>query len=610
MRTRTKSVAGKLTAFLMSAAMCTGMLAAVPSASAVKTDNTPVVKVTDKSNSEITVNDLNVGVSREGSVISVKFDANSFKDAEQTKPDFASIYFEDKTDRSGNITYKSLTSAFEMEVSSADNTAFGLTGSRDITDSTLFTVNYNVENFKSATDYSFKYTFTEVTKADSSLTLYDWADGNENATFTITYREDTKYEVTFKGVNVTETKVDVVDGEKLAANQIPANLTREGYTFSGWQLNGADFDTANTAITADIVLMAKWTKNQQSQDEQTVDLSKIKITKNVNVPDGVDYDEVTFNYTITDGKIDGAASKTVKTNTYTAPDLSTLAPSVTMSGTAKKGTYTFPADEISFPYGGVYTYTIKEVTPNPVPAFWTYDGEEYTLAIEVEEDDNGDLVVDSVKITNKAGKKVDELAFTNTYAPTTTLDVTKAVAGISKDGNENPLKSNKIFDYKIVFGSPAVNAGGKIKAIVKLDKDSAAQETEFDYGEEFEFRLKHTGSVKFENVAEGSTYTITETGADYYTASAVVKSSDGDIDAATGEKIVTETKTNGEYASDFVVTGTIAESDNSVDFTNTYSITPPTGIGVNTEVIVISGMVLLALAGMFVINRKIRSKKN
>ncbi|MDE5855940.1 MAG: InlB B-repeat-containing protein, partial [Anaeroplasmataceae bacterium] len=53
----------------------------------------------------------------------------------------------------------------------------------------------------------------------------------------------------------TPTTKDVVKGQKLTGVSEP---TREGYTFAGWKANGVTW-TMETAITADITIVAQWT---------------------------------------------------------------------------------------------------------------------------------------------------------------------------------------------------------------------------------------------------------------------------------------------------------------------------------------------------------------
>lgn len=583
--TKTKSIGKKLTAFLMSAAMCTSLFTAMPLSASAEGENFTVTP---------TVSDLVFEATRDGNNLSVKFKTNNVDG--NGNVDFSVLGIGDIDDpdsRAGiptGVQYSSYSSAFDTaDVSDGSNlqapagTLIALSGGAN--GSNLLTMNYTFDNFETGKDYVFTYPISEAVHNDV-VTPYSW----EGQTFTLTYNEPKPtYTVKFEGEGVSLSDVTVNEGGKVTR---PADPTRDGYTFAGWLLNGSAYDF-DSVVTANLTLTASWTKNSQTVTGNAVKLSdKLDITKNVQT--SVNYDNITFTYTFTNGTFTGQSKTTVTPPVI--PDVT-----VTMSGTESTKTVALP-DTVVFPYGGIYTYTVKET--NSGTTFWTYDSTEYQIVIEVEENDAGKLEADVVKIKyangDNAGTKTDKMTFTNSYKPTTTLALTKAVIGDTQDGNTNPLKSNKVFDYKIKFIAPTVNAGGKITAAVKMDGNAAATETEFAYGEEFEFQMKDTGSVTFSNIAEGSTYTVTETGADYYTASAVVKNCDN----------TTGTETNGTYAEDLTVTGTIARSDNTVDFTNEYSITPPTGVGVNTEVIVISGIVLLALAGMFVINRKIRSKKN
>ena len=75
---------------------------------------------------------------------------------------------------------------------------------------------------------------------------------------------ETKYTVTFDVAGGTPAiqSQEVVSGAK--ATQ-PAAPTKEGYTFDGWYNGNAKFDF-NTAITADITLVAHWTENTTPVD--------------------------------------------------------------------------------------------------------------------------------------------------------------------------------------------------------------------------------------------------------------------------------------------------------------------------------------------------------
>ena len=101
------------------------------------------------------------------------------------------------------------------------------------------------------------------------------------------------------------------------------------------------------------------------------------------------------------------------------------------------------------------------------------------------------------------------------------------------------------------------------------------------------------------NLPVGTEYTVTEQGEEYYTPSANVVS--GGTDKGT---------TEGSYKTDLTVGDTVlAEGDNKVEFTNAYSITPPTGIKLNTEIILIGAIALALIAGGLVVTRKFRTEK-
>ena len=55
---------------------------------------------------------------------------------------------------------------------------------------------------------------------------------------------------------------------------MPSSPTRKGYTFTGWKLNGKNFDF-NTSIRSDITLEATWKKN-------TTNTTKYKVQFDLN----------------------------------------------------------------------------------------------------------------------------------------------------------------------------------------------------------------------------------------------------------------------------------------------------------------------------------------
>ena len=362
--------------------------------------------------------------------------------------------------------------------------------------------------------------------------------------------------------------VEVNDGETVAK---PADPTREGYTFKGWKLNGADYDFS-APVTEDLTLVAEW-EVIPGEIDKDVDLSQVKITKKVTtVPEGMDYEQTTFTFEFEGVKVEG------NNNQVAVADMPVLGPvTITMPGenaTVALGT-------VEFPMGGVYTYKITEVTPDPVPEGWTYDDTVYYLVLEVEEKD-GKLELNSFFIhkDSETGEKGDAV-FENTYAPTTDLTITKTVAAT----DPNPAEQGKKFDFTITFDKDFV---GTINGA----------EVQFTAGVPYEFQLADGESLKIEGIPAGTAYTLTEAGAEYYTATATVYEND-----------TKKTEKPGEYGAGVTVGGTAVAADtgkNKVDVVNTYSITPPTGVVIHGEMIGIAILVLVAMAGSFILSRKLR----
>ncbi|MDE6047479.1 MAG: InlB B-repeat-containing protein, partial [Anaeroplasmataceae bacterium] len=62
------------------------------------------------------------------------------------------------------------------------------------------------------------------------------------------------------------TTKQVEKGQKLTGVSEP---TREGYTFAGWKVNGAEWKM-DTAITGNITIVAQWTENTPEKEYWTV----------------------------------------------------------------------------------------------------------------------------------------------------------------------------------------------------------------------------------------------------------------------------------------------------------------------------------------------------
>ena len=123
----------------------------------------------------------------------------------------------------------------------------------------LLTLTFDITGeIEKNTDYKFGFTFTEA--YDFDLEDYAWATGAVEDT----YRENV-YTVTFDTDGGS--KIDAQEVEENGTATKPADPTKDGYTFKGWQLDGKDYDFA-TPVTADITLKAVWEKVEEPAPEQ------------------------------------------------------------------------------------------------------------------------------------------------------------------------------------------------------------------------------------------------------------------------------------------------------------------------------------------------------
>ena len=128
-----------------------------------------------------------------------------------------------------------------------------------------------VDNSKKECTYEYYYDkektdFDKITKVGSHKISIIAIDDNGNksvppsATLIIKEKPQAKvFTVSFNSDGGTGVeKQSVIENDKA---KTPTNPSKEGYTFTGWYLNGNRFDF-NTPITSDITLTAGWSKNQ------------------------------------------------------------------------------------------------------------------------------------------------------------------------------------------------------------------------------------------------------------------------------------------------------------------------------------------------------------
>ncbi|MBR5713946.1 MAG: InlB B-repeat-containing protein [Clostridia bacterium] len=444
-----------------------------------------------------------------------------------------------------------------------------------------YTFHINTSNFDENEVYTFSFETEDICDEDGNI--FEDYSSNYCGPFVFTYPEATEpqpsepttHTVKFVSNGVVLSEVEVNDGETVAE---PAEPTREGYTFKGWKLNGADYDFT-TPVTSNLTLTAAWEANEGTMNTD-VDLGNISITKNVQAGDN-EYDEITFEFKVEPVSVDSPVTTDI-------PAISNL--TVTMSGDDTTATVNFPSD-VSFPGGGVYTYHITEVTPDPVPEGWTYNANnnQYYLVLEVEPNGNA-LILDKVVIHSGTadGAKADEMSFTNVYdyEPVTDLTITKTVVGEP----DNPVDGTVKFDFEITFTE-------SFTGIIK------GEEVTFIADVPYEFQLGNGESLFIENIPAGISYTIVEKGNEYYKGSAIAYENDVKADEVGAENFGEDVRISADAV--------IAESGkNKVDFTNTYGIPPITGITMHGEMIAIIALALVALVGGFVLSRKLRRSED
>lgn len=404
-------------------------------------------------------------------------------------------------------------------------------------------------------------------EVDVNVPAYESATGYAFALFT----NPNLYTVTFESNGGTYVAPEGVRANETAFE--PAKPHMAGKVFGGWYTDDGTFASPydfTTPVTSNFTLYAKW------NNAPLVDLSPVTITKNITSPSI--YSTITFTFDLE------PYSVLPDNGTLDVADMPAIGPlSVTVSGTDSSASVTLP-DNIPFVLGGVYTYKVTEIDDGA--ADWTYDGTVYYIDIEVEESAGGSIVLDKVIIhkDTPTGAK-SSAVFTNIYSPNTDLVVSKTVVGT--DGN--PLNSQKEFSFSIVFHDPGTPGG----VIV----DVGGTPTAVAYETAYAFTLKNGESITF-TAPVGTTYDVTELGTEYYTPSAEVV--EGGTSAGT---------TNGTYKTDLSVGGTILDGGaNRADYTNNYSITPPTGIKLNTEIILIGAVILGIIAASIIVSRRFRAK--
>ena len=328
------------------------------------------------------------------------------------------------------------------------------------------------------------------------------------------------------------------------------------------------------------------------------DDTKITITKTWTVASESQYDEdEEFTFVLEYDHADN-----VGTNYYATPQAnnsemsSTNTVSVTVGGTTTTdGTtttnwtsestteYTDSAllsdllSQVTFTAPGIYYFTLSETAGSNTNI--TYDGTTYTVVVYVtwasstDESDNTtydyeSLAISAVLVYDSDGIKVDDdIVFKNTAATNKNLTVSKTVSGNAANTEDN-------FTFSVTFtgltGYYSFTVSGEV-----VVKDSNGNEVTSVTNGTYTITMSHGESITFNNLPKNATYVVDETNALGYT----------------------ETTPDNEK-------GTISDADIKVEYVNTATYTPPTGITLYLTVFGVVAVVAAAGIALVVVRRR------
>lgn len=215
---------------------------------------------------------------------------------------------------------------------------------------------------------------------------------------------------------------------------------------------------------------------------------------------------------------------------------------------------------------GVYTYEMTEVN-NKVAGVSYLEGKLQLVVTVLYNETEKKNHVGVIYYKDASGNKISVVE--NSY-DAGSLEVKKVI-----DGNVADMK--KEFDFTIVFSAPT---GETVNSTITVTKpDSTTEDIAFNGASSYTYnvQLGHENTVKFENIPEGVTYTVTEDNDGY-----AVKINDVEVE---GEAITS--------------TGNIAANDEvKYVYTNILGATVDTGISLDSmPYILVLALAVLGLAG-------------
>lgn len=264
----------------------------------------------------------------------------------------------------------------------------------------------------------------------------------------------------------------------------------------------------------------------------------------------------------------------------------------------KTGRITLPEADL-FPHAGEYLYTIKENNEHAQNSHITYSEEQYTLRVRVKNSGSG-LEIASVTAnknaegdTDKNKNKVNEIAFTNTYAKNNSLTIEKKTTGEFAD-------KTKKFDFGITFTKKAEDDAAIYKGKI------GDQPVDCTAGEKKTFQLADGDKLVFDSIPVGTRYVVEEEASeDGYTPSVTV--TENGIKQT--EKTAAGEAQGISSAPDNAPDSLVGEKDNMVVFENNYQEIAMTGIVMNNLPFILLVAVAASAIGILIFMKKKTSGK-
>lgn len=358
-----------------------------------------------------------------------------------------------------------------------------------------------------------------------NVTIYGYLSDYNNAGFTpnpITMDLDGTKELTGRNINANEFEFVAKDdegkilttGSALANGTIKFNdklsFDRAGtfkinVTEQNKGLGGVGYDTSLYTVTVKVeydatsgLLKFKSVAYDKTVGEETESVKSI-VFNNTYTTDATSYEPVASKEITGDNPDTDASFRFKLEGQSGAPMPTGSTGSQKTVGITGEGTVSFGS--ITYTTEGAYEYKVSEVKGNT--AGYVYDKTVYTLKVTVEDNNQGKLIVTSVKVD---GKDTEAMPFTNSYSlpVEATLEGTKKLTGRELKDKEFNFQVVDKNDNKKVVATGTSDESGNITFDKAISMDQAGT---YEY-EVYEVQSGGKG-VSFDKSVYTVTYTVT-----------------------------------------------------------------------------------------------------